>query len=53
MSEATLGLNHPHVLNRYRNLANMYQMQGRVSNSEAIWAKIEELKAMPPSEGAD
>jgi hypothetical protein len=45
MSEATLGESHPHVINRYRNLANLYEGTGRVDDSKLIWEKVEELRA--------
>lgn len=51
MSERTLGINHPHVINRYRNLALMYEAQGSVAKSIEIHKKVEELKALPPLEG--
>lgn len=51
MSERTLGPNHPHVLNRYRNLALMYEASGGVAKSIEIYKKIEELKAMPALSG--
>lgn len=51
MSERTLGANHPHVLNRYRNLALMYEASGGVAKSIEIYKTIETLKALPPPDG--
>ena len=51
MSERTLGFNHPHVINRYRNLALMYEAQGSIQKAQNTYAKIEELKAMPALDG--
>jgi tetratricopeptide (TPR) repeat protein len=45
ISERTLGKYHPHVINRYRNLADMCEKQGKVKEAEKIWAIVKELKS--------
>jgi len=44
MSIKTLGEVHPHVLNRYRNLADLYERWGKVADAQVVWAKHEEIK---------
>jgi tetratricopeptide (TPR) repeat protein len=51
MSERTLGVNHIHVINRYRNLAKMYQAQGLVDKAKSTFEKVETLSKMAPIVG--
>jgi len=44
ISERTLGNYHPHVLNRYKNLADLYERQGRVEEAQKYQAKLATLK---------
>jgi tetratricopeptide (TPR) repeat protein len=44
ISERTLGSSHPHVVNRYRNLADMYEKQGKIEDAHKIWTIVKELK---------
>lgn len=44
ISERTLGTAHPHVINRYRNLADMYERVGNVEDAKKTWAIVEERK---------
>jgi len=52
MSERTLGETHPHVINRWRNLADLYEKAGRVDESIQVWAKVKDLKAKREKEEA-
>jgi tetratricopeptide (TPR) repeat protein len=45
ISERTLGKYHSHVINRYRNLADMYEKQGKVEEAEKNWSIVKELKS--------
>jgi len=44
MTKKTIGETHPHTINRYRNLADMYERAGRVEDSKKIWKIVEDLK---------
>jgi len=44
MSERTLGEYHPHVINRYKNYADMLERSGRVLEAQKVWEKVEVLK---------
>jgi len=44
MSERTLGECHPHVINRYKNYADMLERAGNVQEAQTIWQKVEALK---------
>lgn len=50
ISERTLGETHPHVVNRHRNLAVLYELWGRVEDSKTVWARFEVLKARRDAE---
>jgi hypothetical protein len=52
ISERTLGETHPHVINRYRNLADLYERWGRVEESKKVWEKYEVIKAQREAEEA-
>jgi len=53
MSERTLGLTHPHVINRWKNLADLYEKCGRVDDSIVAWNKVKQLRAQREKEEAD
>jgi len=44
MTIKTIGETHPHTINRYRNLADLYERAGRVEDSTKIWKIVEDLR---------
>ena len=50
ITERTLGLSHPHVINRYKNLAELYERMGQVDKAEKTWATQRERKALREKE---
>lgn len=50
ITERTLGELHPHVINRYKNLADLYERMGQVAKAEKAWATHRERKALRDKE---